>query len=88
MVPTMMAQAGAVTDLGDLPLSVLTAPVDAQTGWLTAQADLAALSGNSTHLIVAGATHQSLLDNQTDAAIASQAIAEVVNAARTGTPLK
>src|SRR6478752_1425181 len=30
MVPTMMAQAGAVTDLGELPLYVLTAPVDAQ----------------------------------------------------------
>ena len=37
MVPTMMAQAGAVTDLGDRPLYVLTAPVDAQTGWLTTQ---------------------------------------------------
>ena len=44
MVPTMMAQAGAVTDLGGLPLYVLTAPVDAQTGWLTPQMDLAALS--------------------------------------------
>ena len=30
MVPTMMAQARAVTDLVDLPLYVLTAPVDAQ----------------------------------------------------------
>jgi hypothetical protein len=34
MVPTMMAQAGAVSDLVDLPLYVLTAPVDAQPGWL------------------------------------------------------
>jgi hypothetical protein len=87
MVPTMMAQAGAVTNLGDLPLSVLTAPVDAQTGWLAPQMDLAALSGNSVHLVVAGATHESLLDNQTDATVSGRAIIQVVDAARTGTPL-
>ena len=87
LVPTMMAQARAVTDLGNLPLYVLTAPVDAQTGWLTTQMDLAALSDNSIHLVVAGASHQSLLDNQPDAAVASQAIAQVVDAARTGAPL-
>ena len=88
MVPTMMAQAGAVTTLGDLPLYVLTAPVDTQTGWLTPQMALAALSSNSIHLVVAGAEHQSLLDNPSDAAISGRAIAQVVDAARTGTPLK
>ncbi len=88
MVPTMMAQARAVTDLGSLPLYVLTAPVDTQTNWLTPQMDLAALSDNSIHLVVAGASHQSLLDNQADAAVSSQAITQVVDAARTGTPLQ
>jgi hypothetical protein len=83
----MMAQARAVTDLGSMPLYVLTAPVDAQTNWLTSQMELAALSGNSIHLVVAGASHQSLLDNQTAAAVSSQAITKVVDAARTGTPL-
>ena len=63
MVPTMMAQARAVTDLGDLPLYVLTAPVDTQTNWLTPQTELAALSDNSVHLVVAGASHQSLLNS-------------------------
>jgi pimeloyl-ACP methyl ester carboxylesterase len=87
MVPTMMAQAGAVTTLANLPLYVLSAPVDAQTGWLTPQMALAALSGNSIHLVVAGASHESLLDNQSDAAVSSQAIAQVIDAARTGTPL-
>ena len=87
MVPTMMAQARAVTDLGGLPLYVLTAPVDAQTNWLEPQTELAALSDNSIHLVVAGASHQSLLDNQADAAVSSQAITQVVDAARTGTPL-
>jgi len=88
MVPTMMAQARAVTDLGDLPLSVLTAPVDTQTNWLEPQTELAALSDNSIHLVVAGASHQSLLDNPADAAVSSQAITRVVDAARTGGPLK
>ena len=87
MAPTMMAQAGAVTSLGDLPLYVLTAPVDAQTNWLTPQMDLAALSGNSIHLVVAGADHESLLDAQSVAAVSSQAIVQVINAARTGTRL-
>ena len=88
MVPTMMAQARAVTDLNSLPLYVLTAPVDTQTNWLTPQTELAALSVNSIHQVVTGASHQSLLDNQADAAIASQAITQVVDSARTGTPLK
>jgi pimeloyl-ACP methyl ester carboxylesterase len=88
MVPTMMAQARAVTDLGELPLYVLTAPVDTQTNWLTPQTELAALSNNSVHLVVAGASHQALLDNQAAAAVSSQAITAVVDAARTGTPLK
>ena len=88
MVPTMMAQARDVTDLGDLPLYVLTAPVDTQTNWLAPQMDLAALSDNSVHLVVAGASHQSLLDNQADATVSSQAVTQVVDAARTGSPLK
>jgi len=88
MVPTMMAQARAVTDLGDLPLYVLTAPVDTQTNWLTPQTELAALSENSIHLVVSGASHQSLLDHHTAATVSSQAITQVVDAARTGAPLK
>jgi len=87
MVPTMMAQAGAVTTLGNRPLYVLTAPVNAQTGWLTPQMDLAALSSNSIHQVVAGAEHEALLDNPTHAATTSQAITAVVDAERTGTPL-
>jgi pimeloyl-ACP methyl ester carboxylesterase len=87
LVQTMMAQARAVTDLGELPLYVLTAPEDTQTNWLTPQTELAALSDNSIHLIVAGASHQSLLNDQADAAVTGQAITQVIDAARTGTPL-
>jgi len=46
-----------------------------------------ALSGNSIHLVVAGAGHESLLDTRADAAISAQTIVQVVAAARTGTSL-
>ena len=87
MVPTMMAQARAVTDLGGLPLYVITAPVDAQANWLETQTELAALSDNSIHLVLAGASHQTTSHNQADAAVSSQAITQVVDAARGGIPL-
>ena len=45
------------------------------------------MSDNSIHLIVAGASHQSLLNDQADAAVTGQAITQVIDAARTGTPL-
>ena len=44
-------------------------------------------STNSLHNVVPGATHQSLVDNPTDAAVVSQAIVDVVEAIRTGAPL-
>lgn len=48
--------------------------------------NLAALSANSSHLVVAGADHESLLDNHS-AAVSGQAIIMVIDAARTGIPL-
>jgi len=68
-------------------LYVLTAPVDAQTGWLTAQMQLAALSTNSVHLVVDGADHVALLENQADSEVTVQAVLQVVTATRTGRPL-
>ena len=50
----MMAQAGAVTTLGDLPLYVAHRTRGCPDRLAHAQTDLAALSGNSIHLIVAG----------------------------------
>ena len=47
------------------------------------QDDLAKLSSNSTHRTVAGATHQSLIDNRDDAAESIRAIRDVVTAVRT-----
>ena len=44
-------------------------------------------STNSRHDVVPGATHQSLMDDPTHAAVVSQAIVDVVEATRTGAPL-
>jgi hypothetical protein len=48
---------------------------------------LAALSSNSTHRVVEGATHVSVLYDPGDAQVASAAIVEVVEAARDDQPL-
>ncbi|MFL5712154.1 MAG: alpha/beta hydrolase, partial [Chloroflexota bacterium] len=66
---------------------VLTAEQGNAPGWIEKQAALAALSSNSLHHVVPGATHQSLVDNPTHAAVVSQAIVNVVEAIRTGAPL-
>ena len=55
-------QAASVTDLNGKPLVVLTAGRGNDAAWKSAQDKLAALSTNSRHRIVAGATHDSLLD--------------------------
>jgi hypothetical protein len=56
-------------------------------GWMPHQDAMAALSSKSLHHVVPGATHQSLVDNPTHAAVVSQAIVDVVEAIRTGSPL-
>ena len=81
------SEAGALTSLGGKPLIVLTAEEGNAPGWIEKQAALAALSTNSLHSVVPGATHQSLVDNPTHAAVVSQAIVDVVEAIRTGAPL-
>ena len=59
------SEAGALTSLGGKPLIVLTAEQGNAPGWIEKQAALAALSTNSLHNVVPGATHQSLVDNPT-----------------------
>ena len=72
--------------LGDKPLAVITAG-EHEPIWFDLQDELAALSSDSVHRVVEGATHTSLLDNQRDAQVTSRAILEVVEAVRTGQPL-
>jgi pimeloyl-ACP methyl ester carboxylesterase len=81
------SEAGALTSLDGKPLIVLTAEQGNAPGWIEKQAAIAALSTNSRHMVVPGATHQSLVDNPTHAAVVNQAIVDVVDAIRTGAPL-
>ena len=52
------------------------------SAWLGLQDELAALSSNSSHRVVDGATHESVLYDREDAQITSAAIVGVVEAAR------
>ena len=85
-----MVQVRAAPSLGDLPLMVVTA--GANTGvdgqWVAYQNELAALSTNSAHIVIDGATHQALWADPQGAQASSVAILKVVEAARSGDPLK
>jgi pimeloyl-ACP methyl ester carboxylesterase len=83
---TSMQQASALTSLNGKPLIVLTADEGADDQWQSKQDHMATLSTNSLHQH-ANATHASLLDDEADAAAASQAIHDVVVAIRTSQPL-
>lgn len=82
------AQARALQTLGRKPLAVLTATetLHKTTGWAAAQDRLAALSTNTSHRVIAS-THAGLLDDERAAGAAASAIADVVHAVRSGTPL-
>lgn len=82
-----MGQAAQLDTLGDLPLTVVTAMRGHEASWFPMQDDLLGLSTNSTQVEVADATHEALLTNEDAAAEASDAIAAVVEAVRTGTPM-
>jgi len=84
---TFAQEAAALDDLGNKPLVVLTAGTGSRDGWTEAQNHLATLSTNSVHRVIAGATHQSLVGDEKDAATTSQAVIDVVSATRSGSPL-
>ena len=73
--------------LGDMPLIVVSRGEDISDGWGDLQNELAALSTNSTHIIVEGSTHASLIFNPEHAHIVSQAIVQIVNAVQAGEQL-
>ena len=81
---TAMAQADALTSLGDRPLVVVSAVQDAEVGWMAAQGELAALSIDSVQRVLHDATHTSLTENEATAAQSSRAIDDVVESVRTG----
>ena len=83
-----LQQAQAFQGLGDEPLIVVTAAEDAHDGWMPLQEKLTGLSTNSVQRVIADASHTSLIDDEGDAEIAVQAILDVVEAVRSGEPLR
>ena len=76
-----------LTDLDGKPLIVLTAETGNDAKHQSAQEHMADLSTNSEHRLARDTTHQSLLDDEADAAAAVEAIHDVVVAVRTSRPL-
>jgi pimeloyl-ACP methyl ester carboxylesterase len=70
--------------LGDLPLMVVSRGMNLDYEWNTYQSELAALSTNSAHITVEGASHTDLVFNSNCAAEVSKAILQLVDAVRTG----
>jgi pimeloyl-ACP methyl ester carboxylesterase len=87
VLPTSLAQARTFQNLGDRPLVVVTAAVDALAGWLPLQDQMATLSTNSSHR-VAPYTHDALITDRTAAQTSIDAIRDVVHAVRFAVPLK
>jgi pimeloyl-ACP methyl ester carboxylesterase len=81
-MPTEMVRAARLKTLGDRPLAVITAELGNQPDWRTNQDRLATLSTDSMHRVIAGSTHQSLIDDPTYAAQSSNAIIDIVQAVR------
>jgi pimeloyl-ACP methyl ester carboxylesterase len=85
--PQSATQTRNLRSLSDKPLAVVSAPKQAEPGWLKLQDDLVTLSSDSTHRVVEGATHTSLLYERSDAQASSAGIVEVVAAVRNDRPL-
>ena len=82
-LPVSLTQAESVQTLGNVPLVVVTASRDAQTGWLPLQEELVELSANSLHRIVPF-THSEVVTDRAGAEVSSRAILDVVHAVRSG----
>jgi pimeloyl-ACP methyl ester carboxylesterase len=79
--------AGALPDLGDRPLVVVTAVAEALDGWPAQQDHLATLSTNVSHRVLQDITHDGLIETVTGATAASDAIDVVVTSVRSGARL-
>ena len=79
--PTQTLRLGSPGSLGNKPLAVVTAG-ESEPGWLKRQDELATLSSNSTHRVVKGASHASLLYERSDSQATSAAVDELVAAVR------
>ena len=84
--PETNTQVSNMGSLRDKPLAVLSAG-EQSSSWLEMQDELAALSPDSIHRVVEGATHESLLYDKGESKVSSAAIEQVVDAVRTDRPL-
>jgi pimeloyl-ACP methyl ester carboxylesterase len=82
-----MEEAASLGDFGDKPLVVLTAGIGSAAGWSAKQNAMAALSTNSAHRVLEGASHGSMVTDLEDAVATSQAILDVVPSLRSGAQL-
>jgi pimeloyl-ACP methyl ester carboxylesterase len=82
--PLTSPEAAQSQGFGSRPLAVLTAELSTRhwTGWSELQREMARLSSDSVHEVVAGATHGSSVTDSTSAAFVSAAIHDVVTAVR------
>ncbi len=74
-----LAQASAIKSFGDLPLIVLTAGLNHQTGWQAKQVELLQLSSNSEQVILDDSGHN-IQSDKPEAAVA--AIVKMVSQVR------
>jgi pimeloyl-ACP methyl ester carboxylesterase len=84
--PETSAQVRSMGSLGDKPLAVISASTQSPD-WLEMQEELAALSSDSIHRVIEGATHESLLYDEGDSQVTSATIEQVVEAVRIDRPL-
>jgi hypothetical protein len=78
----------ALTTLGDKPLIVVSATVDAQSGWLDAQKEVLGLSSNVSRRIATDQSHGSLIESASGAAIATKAVLDGLASLRSGRPVQ
>jgi len=86
-LPMTLKEAAALTTLGGQPLIVITAGKGAQAGWLSLQDKMTGLSTNSDHRVLPDTDHPGVVHDKAGAAVASQAILDVVASVRSGGPL-
>ncbi len=81
---TICAEVRGARDLGDKPLAVLSAGRNPLPGSLDLQRELAALSSESMHHIVKGASHVTLVTHREYASSVVEAIRQVVEKVKNG----
>lgn len=81
------AEAAMLTDFGEKPLVVLTAGAESDPVHDAAQSSLAALSTDSSHRVVQGASHAGLIFDEQYAKATTRGVLDVVASVRGGVPV-